>query len=1408
MRTRNIITIVLAVAMLIAPVGMLSPAAEAAQMEWIADADGNWDDVGAWQEAGGGAIRALVVSDQPRPRSGGYTITISADTLPLSTYWGDSGSQTTSILQTAGNASFSSMYLTSEKSAPIDNYTITGGSLITSVLHLTWNNSGSVTSRFVQDGAATSVTVGNMQFCQKSSTQEGYYDLLNGALIANNIILGNAGSNQRAVFTQSNGTATVNTQVIIGRQAGATGKSIYNLDGGSLTIKRDIAGAPFAFTQANNSYFDFDGGTLNLKGTWGVFDLINYANSDFRIYGGNTMIDMGRLTFTPVDIDFGSGAEAYTEIKSIVVPVHTWNGLGDANWNSPNWLPEGGGPAVLPVADESMVVDSNIVTLDTAASDFSAFSLEIALNSAGGTVEIASPRTLSLASAAIVGDGGVLNVAGSLDARIGVNVASGGEMNVTGSLNAPILKVAGTLNLTGGTETIGSVELTDGALTSDHTLIATSLNASGGVLNLNGNNLTVDNLSLSNSLDMNGGALIASNSITLNNATLTLGHDIATGTLTLDGGAVVGGAATADIKYSLTNIADYSADIVGATAELVIGENATANHLVKLTADDNTYTGTTTLLRYSTLEVSADAGNLGAGLLRFWGGNQDSPTVLQTSGTFSRTIGTGVKWQQHGGFAAVGKDLVVTLIPQNDTETPNAQLIWRDNNNGFSYHHLHLGSPTANKAVTLTNPITLNATQAATVSTFDNPDSSDDIGILSGAITTDGPARTFLKQGVGTLWLQGSNDFGTGRLQINSGRTSVLRAVDGEGLPSNAVLYFNDGVYESKGTFTRQIGNASGKVYWQSRGGFSAAGGALDVTLAPGGVAGGTLIWADTNLGFRGQFLYLNSPTADNVVTLTNDIDASGGGRRIYVTDNPNSDDDYAVISGDITSNNDIYVSYVDNVNAVSGELRMVGDMNVTRLFLADGAKFTTTATGDITTNSVYVRTGSSLGGTGTLTVSGTIDVNGTGNNGTGAIAPGDSVGTLNVAGGRLLMRDSSIYEWEVGLDGAADILNITGGTLDLDKFTLRILDAGAAEITADDELTLFTYESGVTIVQTQLPAVTFDTSGLNPTLWSAGVDFAGLSLSDDGLGRIYLTGLVRQLEEINVTVAPSTAEVTTLNIGQELGDVQVGAAGLLTVDSELTEIAVNNLTLAADSQILASQASADEPAEVMITVTGKLTAEGGVSELGDGDDDDANTNLTLADGAVYDWVFGSEAENLVNISGLLTLEEGPVGITINLIAGSGSADGDEVALLAMFNDPDSLIIPPNIVINKPGGWTFDALEQSADGEYLVLTNLTASAVVARVDGDADGDDDVDTADLAIFKAQFGGEVVGLGDADFNGDGLVTLADFAIMRGNWGATSGAAPTIDDLNATPEPATIIVMLAAGLPALLKRRRRRS
>jgi hypothetical protein len=99
------------------------------------------------------------------------------------------------------------------------------------------------------------------------------------------------------------------------------------------------------------------------------------------------------------------------------------------------------------------------------------------------------------------------------------------------------------------------------------------------------------------------------------------------------------------------------------------------------------------------------------------------------------------------------------------------------------------------------------------------------------------------------------------------------------------------------------------------------------------------------------------------------------------------------------------------------------------------------------------------------------------------------------------------------------------------------------------------------------------------------------------------------------------------------------------------------------------------------------------------------------------------------------------------------------------------------------------------------------SSISQGPDGDADNDLDVDTDDLAIFKAQFGGPFPGgANDPDFDDDGFVTLADFAIMRSNWDAGAEGSLGAPNFTPAPEPATIGILLVGGL-AVLRRKQRR-
>jgi fibronectin-binding autotransporter adhesin len=159
------------------------------------------------------------------------------------------------------------------------------------------------------------------------------------------------------------------------------------------------------------------------------------------------------------------------------------------------------------------------------------------------------------------------------------------------------------------------------------------------------------------------------------------------------------------------------------------------------------------------------------------------------------------------------------------------------------------------------------------------------------------PGTIALSKGAkGVVILNGTNTY-VGVTQISAG---ALRAIDGTGLPATSLLQFNNGVLETSGTFARTIGTADGNVYWNNAGGFSAYGAPLTATLN----GGAKIDWAAVTAsgGFNAKNLIFGSfASANNVVTLTNDLDLKGN-RTVTVNDNTSSTEDSAVLSGIIAN--------------------------------------------------------------------------------------------------------------------------------------------------------------------------------------------------------------------------------------------------------------------------------------------------------------------------------------------------------------------------------------------------------------------------------------------------------------------------------------------------------------------------
>ncbi len=165
-------------------------------------------------------------------------------------------------------------------------------------------------------------------------------------------------------------------------------------------------------------------------------------------------------------------------------------------------------------------------------------------------------------------------------------------------------------------------------------------------------------------------------------------------------------------------------------------------------------------------------------------------------------------------------------------------------------------------------------------------------------------------------------------------------------------------------------------------------------------------------------------------------------------------------------------------------------------------------------------------------------------------------------------------------------------------------------------------------------------------------------------------------------------------------------------------------------------------------------------------------------------------------VAGADTYHGGVAWTDDDLIAGLHSViHGDDVAVLVFSH------------VFGTSQYTSDRLASgstSGPGITLSLEYVEAHA------GDANGDDIVNLSDLQILGDNWQSTSAHWGKADFTGDGEVNLADLQILGDNWGYGTGGDLAFDEALqlvgiAIPEP-TVVALLAAGLPLMLRRRER--
>ena len=829
-------------------------------------------------------------------------------------------------------------------------------------------------------------------------------------------------------------------------------------------------------------------------------------------------------------------------------------------------------------------------------------------------------------------------------------VAMGGTgLTVTTALNVQSgnFDTAGALSFTA---TGAAVAINGGTLTLGHDLTAASLTLNSGSIVLNGKNLTVADLTANINLDMGASALAASNSITLNNSVLTLSNAVSTPTLTLNNSSLAGAGSVSGVsQYYFANIASTNPTAsaiwggTGATMNIgtVIGDQlqrTNSNQLVVLSAA-NTYDGPT-VLRSGALEAADGHGLPAASNLQLFGG------VLQTSGTFSRALGTDpgqVQWTGDGGFAAKGGKLTVAL---DGAPTP---LVWSSTPNFVGDGQwLNLGSTTADSEVEFQHDIDLNSSainwwEMRAINVAQNPAASTSFATLSGAISGN---SGFRKTGDGLLRLTAANSY-TGTTLIDGG---VLEADAGAGLPtdSNLVLrnwaspaygWFGGGVLQTQGTFERNLTsdyNTTGSVVWEN-GGFAAKGGNLTVTLN-----GGAPI--DWGVDMDGAPKVFGSTTADREVVLTNDMTFSGW-RDLVVNDNPAVTTDFATLSGAVTNVDGRLNKFGQGKVVMSSPSNRLNELNVQAGELAFGD------TGMLTVNNMWMNDG---GKTSTMTIDAGNEV--TVNNAlyvSGGYDP-DQVSVINMTDGTLnvgLAGGTEPYDSTLMLGGNAGtgVMNQSGGTVTVgvNGVDLGWWDDGAF---AQKTIGIYNLNGGV-----------LSTSNVHQG-------------SPYGVGKGYFNfnGGVLQASQDNMTFMEGLTAATVLEAGAVIDTngytitiaQKLEHGGAAATDGGLTKIGDGTLTLTANSTFTGDLrvnqgALATGPSTALassLAVNGAIISPGGDGVAGTL----SVKNLTSNDLSTFNFDLSdnvSTGNDRINVDGDLTFT-GTTTIAVNQLAGSLAVSG------------------------------------------------------------------------------------------------------------------------------------------------------
>ena len=555
---------------------------------------------------------------------------------------------------------------------------------------------------------------------------------------------------------------------------GATAATLtYTGDGDTSNRRIDLVGTTAATTITNNGTgaLNLSGGisnagsgikTLTLSGTSADLNTISGVIQE----GGNGAVS---VTKSGAGTWVLSGANTYTGATTInggtlVVANDQALGLGTVlNLTAGTLQGDGSGARTL----SQSVVLNNTAAFALGGTDKFTFNGSLT-NSGGNRILNVGPGGLDL-------NGSVYLSEASATGRT-LTIGGTGDVKISG----PIANVSGGAGTAGNFTYAGTGTIT---LTGANTYTGTTTVSGGGTMQLDG-----------------AGVIPAGGAVTVSAGTLKFLPGAATpsiGLLTLGGGAA-GSSSTFDlvtsrtfvltgVAYSATNN-NLGATITGAAGSVLdlggtsrtfnVGDSTNAEFDVTLGANVTLQNGSIVKSGAGTLYIAGTNNTTGTQEIQGGAifGNITSNNLLlnggayETSGTFSRTLGTGtnqVQWgPAGGGFSARGGDLTIDLGTVPDP------LVWGGTTNFVpAGGALVFGSGSSDSKVTFGYNINLNSTTniaERTIQVNDNPASANDRTVITGVLSNSGAATGIIKSGTGSLELTQVNTY-TGATSIDGG---------------------------------------------------------------------------------------------------------------------------------------------------------------------------------------------------------------------------------------------------------------------------------------------------------------------------------------------------------------------------------------------------------------------------------------------------------------------------------------------------------------------------------------------------------------------------------------------------------------------------------------------------------------